>query len=262
MSDDGILIGGREKRPIVLEDWGQHWVERFEQERERIVRALGDVARRTEHIGSTSVPGLAAKPIIDIQLSMADVEDEASYVPAMEAAGYVLRVREPGHRMFRTSHMGVQIHVCATGSEWERRHLLFRDWLRRSSEDRARYEAAKRELAQREWDDVNDYADAKSAMINEIIVRAESWAAATGGLCRGSFFVTDFSWTGTTPARTKVVERHCRQGGTLTAPGAQLDAARHNRHEGYSVSHHEFNRALGSPAPDRGMRAARPSSTR
>ncbi len=114
---------------------------------------------------------MAAKPIIDIQLSVADVEDEASYVPAMEAAGYVLRVREPGHRMFRTPDIGVQNHVCATGSEWERRHLLFRDWLRHSSQDRARYEAAKRELARREWDDVNDYADAKSAAINEITER-------------------------------------------------------------------------------------------
>ncbi len=106
MSDDGILIGGREKRPIVLQDWDQHWVERFAQERERIVRALGGVTRRIEHIGSTSVTGLAAKPIIDIQLSVADVEDEALYVPPMEAAGYVLRVREPGHRMFRTPDMG------------------------------------------------------------------------------------------------------------------------------------------------------------
>ncbi|MDP8930884.1 MAG: GrpB family protein [Actinomycetota bacterium] len=155
-------------------------MERFEQERERIVLTLREVARRIEHVGSTSVPGFAAKPIIDIELSVADVEDEASYVPPMQAAGYVLRVREPGHRMFRTADIGVQIHVCATGSEWERRHLLFRDWLRRSSEDRARYEAAKRELAQREWDDVNDYADAKSAVINEITERAETWAAVTG----------------------------------------------------------------------------------
>ncbi|MDP8929598.1 MAG: GrpB family protein [Actinomycetota bacterium] len=180
MSDDGILIGGREKRPIVLEDWDQRWVERFEQERERIVRALGEVVRRIEHVGSTSVTGLAAKPIVDIQLSVADVEDEAFYVPPMEAAGYVLRVREPGHRMFRTPDIGVQIHFCTSGSDWERRHLLFRDWLRRSSEDRVRYEASKRELARREWDDVNDYADAKSTVIKKISERAESWAAATG----------------------------------------------------------------------------------
>ncbi len=111
---------------------------------------------------------------------MANVEDEAVYVPPLEATGYVLRVREPGHRMFRTPDIGVQIHVCSTGSEWERRHLLFRDWLRCSSEDRARYEAAKRELAQHEWDDVNDYAYAKSSVINEITERAESWATATG----------------------------------------------------------------------------------
>ena len=180
MPDDGALIGGREKRSILLQEWDPTWSARFEQERRRISAALGPVARRIEHVGSTSVTGLSAKPIVDIQLSVDDVDDEASYVGPMEDAGYVLRVREPGHRMLRTTDLGVHIHVCATGGDWERRHLLFRDWLRRSSEDRARYAAVKQLLARRQWDDMNDYADAKNSVIEEITERAESWAAAVG----------------------------------------------------------------------------------
>ena len=180
MPDDGALIGGREKRSIFLQEWDPTWPVRFEQERRRISAALGPVARRIEHVGSTSVTGLIAKPIVDIQLSVDDVDDEASYVGPMEEAGYVLRVREPGHRMLRTSDLGVHIHVCATGGDWERRHLLFRDWLRRSSDDRARYAAVKQLLVRRQWGDMNHYADAKSAVIEEITERAESWATAVG----------------------------------------------------------------------------------
>lgn len=98
----------------------------------------------------------------------------------MQDAGYVLRVREPGHRMFRTPDLRAHVHVCATGSDWERRHLLFRDWLRRSSDDQARYAAVKLQLAGRGWEDMNEYAEAKSAVISEIYERAESWAATTG----------------------------------------------------------------------------------
>ena len=117
MSDDGVLIGGREKRTIMLQHWDPTWSTTFDSERQRISSALGEVARRIEHVGSTSVPGLAAKPIIDIQLSVNDIYDEDSYVGAMENAGYVLRVREPGHRMFRTPDLDVQVHVCAAMRE-------------------------------------------------------------------------------------------------------------------------------------------------
>lgn len=115
-----------------------------------------------------------------MQLSGDDVEDEGSYVGPMEDAGYVLRVWEPGHRMFRTPTLDMHIHVCDAQSEWERRHLLFRDWLRHSPEDRARYDAAKRLLVRRDWEDMNEYAAAKNAIIAEIGERPESWAVATG----------------------------------------------------------------------------------
>lgn len=168
------LIGGPERRDIVMAEHDPQWAEQYEVERDRIVGALGSGALRIDHIGSTSVPGLGAKPIIDIDLSVADPDDEAAYVPALEAAGYVLRVREPGHRMLRTSARDVHVHVCAIGSEWERRHLMFRDWLRARPDDRVLYESVKRELSTHEWADMNDYADAKSDVIAEIMARASA----------------------------------------------------------------------------------------
>jgi GrpB-like predicted nucleotidyltransferase (UPF0157 family) len=127
---------------------------------------------RIEHVGSTSVPGLAAKPIVDIQVSVVDPEDEPSYVRSLEAVGYRLRVRESGHRMLRSARLDVHVHICAAGGEWEQRHLVFRDHLRRNDGDRALYEATKRRLAQHEWPTTQHYADAKTAVIDEIMVRA------------------------------------------------------------------------------------------
>jgi GrpB-like predicted nucleotidyltransferase (UPF0157 family) len=168
---DQVLVGGREHRPIVIADYDPSWPARFEAERERVQGALGPAALRIEHIGSTSVPGLAAKPIIDLLVEVADVEDEAAFVPALEGVGYVLRVREPDHRMLRTPERDVHVHVWATGDAEVERHLRFRDRLRESAEDRAAYEALKRELARRDWEDMNHYADAKGPLIEEILAR-------------------------------------------------------------------------------------------
>jgi GrpB-like predicted nucleotidyltransferase (UPF0157 family) len=173
------LIGGVERRTITIVAYSPDWPARFERERRRIREALGATAVRVDHIGSTSVPALAAKPIIDIQVSVPDVEDERRYLPPLTDAGYVLRVREPGHRLVRTPDLAVHVHVCPAGSDWERRHLLFRDWLRHDAADRAAYEALKRELAARDWPDMNAYADAKGALVTEIMTRAEAWAGAT-----------------------------------------------------------------------------------
>jgi GrpB-like predicted nucleotidyltransferase (UPF0157 family) len=168
------LIGGREARPVVIADYDPAWPARFEIERDRIAAALPD-ARRIEHIGSTSVPGLAAKPIVDIVVEPAGPIDGA--VAPLEAAGYQLRVREPGHRMLRTPERDVHIHLWADLEQLER-HLVFRDWLRVDAADRHRYVAVKRELARREWPDVNGYADAKTEVVTEILARAETWATA------------------------------------------------------------------------------------
>lgn len=174
------LIGGREKRKITIAEYDPSWPDRFRSERARIGKALGDNAIRIEHVGSTAVPGLAAKPIVDIQVSVADVEEESSYLPQLEAAGYHLRVRQPDHRMFRTAELDVHVHICSAGSRWERDHLLFGDWLEVNAADRLAYEQLKRELATRDWFDLNQYAEAKGDLIDEILGRAREWADRTG----------------------------------------------------------------------------------
>ena len=185
MSERAELIGGVEKRDIRIVDYDSLWPQRFGLERDRITKALGEAAIRVDHIGSTAVPGLAAKPIIDIDLSVPDVDDEAAYLGPLLAVGYQLRVRAAGHRMVRTPELDVQVHVCTAGGEWERRHLLFRDWLRRDTRDREAYERLKRDLAGRDWTDMNAYAEAKGPLIAEITGRAEAWAQSSGWIPEG-----------------------------------------------------------------------------
>jgi GrpB-like predicted nucleotidyltransferase (UPF0157 family)/GNAT superfamily N-acetyltransferase len=168
---DTVLIGGRERREIVIADYDPAWPRRFEAERERIASALGGATRRIEHIGSTSVPGLAAKPIIDVLVTVQDADDETAFGPALERAGYELRVREPGHRMFRTPARDVHLHVWNEHDPEVARHLAFRDRLRKSAADRIEYERLKRSLAKREWSDMNHYADAKGPLIEAILKR-------------------------------------------------------------------------------------------
>lgn len=177
--DDVELIGGPEKRTITIEPYSPTWAIIFEVHRARISQALRSPCR-VDHIGSTAVTGLPAKSIVDIQVSVFEVDDESSYMEPMLAAGYQLRVREPGHRMFRTPALDVHVHVCEAGSDWERRHLLLRDWLRESPEDRYAYAELKTELQASDWETMNHYADAKTALISEITTRAEAWASATG----------------------------------------------------------------------------------
>ena len=166
------LIGGPEKRRIEIHDYNTDWPKKFETHARIIARALGDAALQIEHIGSTSVPGLAAKPIIDILVVVQDSKDESTYLPPLEAAGYVLRVREPDwneHRMFRTPEQDVHIHIYSAGCPEIQRNLTFRERLRRNIDDRHRYEQTKRELAAKEWPDMNAYADAKAEVIESII---------------------------------------------------------------------------------------------
>lgn len=121
------------------------------------------------------MPGLAAKPVIDIVLAVADSSDEAAYVPPLESAGYVFRIREPEwfqHRMFKGPETETNLHVFSAGCSEIDRMLLFRDWLRSSAADRDLYARTKLELAQQEWEDVQKYADAKTAIVAEILARA------------------------------------------------------------------------------------------
>jgi GrpB-like predicted nucleotidyltransferase (UPF0157 family) len=180
MTDEPLetgLIGGVEKREIKIADYDPEWPEKFEAQARVIAGALGGSALRIEHIGSTSVHGLAAKPIIDILVVVADSADEAAYLPRLEAAGYVLRVREPDwneHRMFRTPEQDVHVHVYSAGCPEVERNLTFRDRLRRRPDDRRRYERTKRELAAKEWSDMNAYAEAKTEVIESILAASRA----------------------------------------------------------------------------------------
>lgn len=175
-----ITVGGEPQQlnaPVVLAEYDPEWPRLFEREAARIRAALGDHALLVEHAGSTAVPGLAAKPIIDIVLVVADSADEPSYVPALEDAGYVLRLREPDwfeHRLFKGPDTNVNLHVFSRDCVEADRMLVFRDHLRTNDDDRLRYEAAKRELAAREWKYVQHYADAKTEVVAEIMARATS----------------------------------------------------------------------------------------
>jgi GrpB-like predicted nucleotidyltransferase (UPF0157 family) len=160
---------------IVIEDYDPRWPGLFEREAARIRAALGAAALSVEHVGSTSVPGLAAKPIVDIDLIVADSADAAAYVPALEAAGYVLRLREPDwheHRMFKGPDTDVNLHVFGPDAAEPGRHNALRDWLRVHPEDRDLYARTKRELSERRWKHSYLYAEAKSQVIGEILQRA------------------------------------------------------------------------------------------
>jgi GrpB-like predicted nucleotidyltransferase (UPF0157 family) len=151
------------------------WASHFSRLEARIRAALGEIALLIEHVGSTSIPGLAAKPIIDLVLVVPDTTDEPSYVAALEDAGFVLRVREPDwyeHRLFKTLEDDTNIHTFSQGCEEVDRMLAFRDWLRRHEADRRRYEETKKQLASQVWRHVQDYADAKSEVVQEILSRA------------------------------------------------------------------------------------------
>jgi GrpB-like predicted nucleotidyltransferase (UPF0157 family) len=161
---------------INISDYDPQWPRLFEREAARIRAALGDQVVLLEHVGSTSIPGLAAKPLIDILLIVPNSADEPAYVPAMEAAGYVLRIREPHwheHRLFKGPDTNINLHVFSPGSSEIERMVLFRDWLRSNASDRQFYERTKRELARREWKYVQNYADAKTEVVEEILARAQ-----------------------------------------------------------------------------------------
>lgn len=162
---------------VLIVDYDPEWSRQFAEEAAKIRAALGDRALLLEHVGSTSVPGLAAKPILDVLLIVADSADEPSYVSDLEQAGYVLRTREPNwfeHRVLKGIGPAVNLHVFSPGCQETERMVLMRDWLRTHDDDRTLYEKTKRELAQRTWKYVQNYADAKTAVVEAILARARS----------------------------------------------------------------------------------------
>lgn len=165
-------------RRIEVVQYDAAWPRIYAAQEARIRAVLGTAALLIEHVGSTSVPGLPAKPVIDVQLAVRDSADEGAYRPALEQAGYRLVVREPDwfeHRMFKGADPETNLHVFSAGCPELGRCRLFRDWLRVSPQDIALYARTKQELARSEWAHVQNYADAKQAVIAEIMARAEAW---------------------------------------------------------------------------------------
>jgi GrpB-like predicted nucleotidyltransferase (UPF0157 family) len=160
---------------INLVPYDPGWQDRFRYEAERICSALGQHALQLEHIGSTSVAGLVAKPIIDIVLVVADSANESEYVPALEQLGYRLRIREPGwheHRMLKGADGDVNLHVFSLGCVEVNRMVTFRDRLRTNEDDRELYALTKLRLAQQHWNHTQNYADAKTDVIHQILSRS------------------------------------------------------------------------------------------
>ena len=177
-----IANSGRGPDPIVLVPYDPKWPHRFQIWREKLLLALPVPPRRVDHIGSTAVPGLVAKDSVDIQVSVEDIHNEGAYVPAIESLGVQLRSRDDLHRYFRPFAglaRDVHIHVCDTGSEWERQHLLFVSYLRHDATARERYLEAKLAALARWADDRAGYTEAKDAVIRDIQETAEDWARIT-----------------------------------------------------------------------------------
>ncbi|WP_272426224.1 GrpB family protein [Polyangium jinanense] len=173
-----VRVGGSiapHNATIQLAPYDPRWPEQYAAEEAKIRAALGDAALVLEHVGSTSIPGLSAKPILDILLAVSDSADEDAYVPALTAQGYRLHIREPDweqHRLMKGDHPLVNLHIFTVGSKEISRMLGFRDRCRNYPEERRLYEETKRELATRTWRHVQHYANAKGEVVEAIIARA------------------------------------------------------------------------------------------
>jgi GrpB-like predicted nucleotidyltransferase (UPF0157 family) len=174
--DDDIWVGGQPvATPISVVESDPTWPHQFDVLATRIRDALGARVLALEHVGSTSVPGLPAKPVIDIDLTVVDSSDEVAYVPALERAGFVLRIREPRwhqHRCLMSTDPKSNVHVWGPGCPEAIRHAMFRDWLRTHPDDRARYADAKRSAADvstAAGEAVMDYNLRKQPVIREIL---------------------------------------------------------------------------------------------
>jgi len=169
--------------PHEVASYDPDWPARFQAWRDRLAAALGPAAVRIDHVGSTSVPGLAAKPIIDVQVSVPDVDDERPYLCRAESTGLVLQLRERGHRFLlppAAEPRDVHVHICGSGGAWEHDHLLLRDYLRAHPLVCENYAALKKELIARWHHDRKAYGDSKTDFVLDTLADAAEWAMATG----------------------------------------------------------------------------------
>ena len=175
---------------IVIAPYDSNWPKLFEQERDLLAKALNGHFVDIQHIGSTSVSGLAAKPIIDIMIAVRTLEEADRFcIQPIVGLGYEyvqeFEQETPLRRFFRKDDAhGVRthhIHMVEIDSDWWDRHLLFRDFLRAHPEARRAYEAHKRALAEREWETGSEYAEAKTGFISKVTEQARMWRREAGG---------------------------------------------------------------------------------
>lgn len=169
-----VVVSGKveHNQTIVLKPYDENWPVLFEREKQRISTILEDKALMIEHIGSTSVPGLIAKPIIDILLVVEDAGKEEDYVVDLVSHGYILRIKEPdfeNHHMFLGPDTDIHLHVFSQGSKEIEKYLLLRNYLRAHQEARELYANTKKTLAKKKWKYVQNYADAKSDVVQQIM---------------------------------------------------------------------------------------------
>lgn len=172
-----VVINGNieHNQTILLKPYDDRWPALFKREKNRISKILRDRALMIEHIGSTSVPGLTAKPIIDILLVVDDAGKEELYVNDLCEHGYILRIKEPdfeNHHMFKGPDTDINLHVFSKNSKEIEKYLLFRNYLRHHDDARQLYEDTKKELAKKTWKYVQNYADAKTDVVQKILKAA------------------------------------------------------------------------------------------
>ena len=164
---------------VVIANYDPAWVDRFVVVGAQLREVFGKAADRIDHIGSTSVPGLAAKPIIDVQVSIPDLHDVEQFRAALDARGFELMANDDRRKCYarrRVSGDEVNVHIRASGEFSQQAALLFRDYLRAEPSARRRYERVKRELSERSWDRIDDYADAKGDVVWQLLREADRWS--------------------------------------------------------------------------------------
>lgn len=170
----GERVASRQTAPGPLQAYDERWREQFDEISRVLTESIGDLALSVRHVGSTSVPGLAAKPVIDVDLTVPDVEDEPAYLPRLEAAGFLLIFRDvmsgDPHRQLTFASPNTNLHVWSPGAIEPQRHVVFADWLRTSASDRQRYNAAK--AAASTADGTARYNDLKAATVYDIYEQA------------------------------------------------------------------------------------------
>ncbi|HEY9632385.1 MAG TPA: GrpB family protein [Coleofasciculaceae cyanobacterium] len=166
------------ENPVLVVDYDANWPMEFEQEKIQILNALDNAVMDIQHVGSTSVPGLAAKPIIDIAVGLKQIPPSLAQIEALEKLGSVHRGEAgiPGRHFFGKGMPSTHhIHVAKLGAEFWERHILFRDFLRAHPDAAQQYEALKRDLAIQFRCDRQRYTDSKTPLIEQLLVQARAW---------------------------------------------------------------------------------------